>query len=207
MDKPIFFTGVGSRETPPAVLANMRSLGRDFAKHGWILRSGAADGADQAFEEGALSVHCTFHDCHLYGVCYADAHGQPARCDSGRTEIYLPWPKFNGHKSSLHLVHGDSHGKAAEIAASCHPRWTYLKQPVRNLHMRNVYQVLGKDLNTPSTLLVCWTPDGCESKAERTEFTGGTGTAIEVAWNYKVPIFNLQRPGRLALLQDLLAIV
>jgi len=180
----IYYTGVGSRETPGDILNLMRDFGEAFAKRGWVLRSGAADGADQAFEEGAKRDRMTAHNM----------------------EIYLPWPKFNGHGSTLHLVHGDSHGRAAEIAASVHPRWNKLSPAVRNLHMRNVYQVLGRDLATPSMFLVCWTPDGCESKAERTEFTGGTGTAIELAYNYHVPIFNLANKGRLSQLYGLLQV-
>lgn len=47
------YAGVGSRETPPQVLAVMRSAARVLASRGWILRSGGALGADSAFEAGA----------------------------------------------------------------------------------------------------------------------------------------------------------
>lgn len=51
----------------------MTDLARDLAAHGYILRSGAAEGADAAFERGAGDLK----------------------------EIWLPWPRFNNHPSKL----------------------------------------------------------------------------------------------------------
>ena len=47
-----FYAGIGSRKTPPAVLSDMRRIGRFLACAGWTLRSGGAAGADKAFEGG-----------------------------------------------------------------------------------------------------------------------------------------------------------
>ena len=69
-----FYAGIGSRETPPEVLSEMRWLAAKLAAHDWTLRSGAAQGADAAFESGA----------------------------GEKKEIYLPWRGFNGSRSSLH---------------------------------------------------------------------------------------------------------
>ena len=45
------YAGIGSRETPHLVQIDMREIaGYLFNKFGYILRSGAADGADAAFE-------------------------------------------------------------------------------------------------------------------------------------------------------------
>jgi hypothetical protein len=56
---------------------------------------------------------------------------------------------------------------------------------------------LGKDLNTPSVFVVCWTEDGCFHDNERTKETGGTGQAISVASDNDIPIFNLKlKPHR-----------
>lgn len=183
----IYYTGVGSRQTPDEVLHIMRDFGEAAAKRGWTLRSGAADGADLAFEEGARRVR------------------------NAGMEIYLPWPKFNGHSSPLHLSHGDMHGEAARLARSVHPRWSNLGPQVQKLHVRNVHQVLGPNVESPeywvkSAFLLCWTPDGAECKAERTAETGGTGTAIELASNLGVTVFNLARKGRLGNIDTLLAI-
>lgn len=49
----MFYTGVGSRKTPPEICAFMTGIAQRLAAHGYTLRSGGADGADTAFETGA----------------------------------------------------------------------------------------------------------------------------------------------------------
>lgn len=49
-----YYTGVGSRKTPPDILDMMTRLAQAFAYHGYTLRSGGAEGADTAFEDGAV---------------------------------------------------------------------------------------------------------------------------------------------------------
>ena len=73
--------------------------------------------------------------------------------------------------------------KALEIAASVHPAWDKCSWWAKQLHARNVYQVLGKDLNTPSDLLVCWTKYG--------EEVGGTATAIKLAKLHNISVCNI----------------
>lgn len=163
-----FYTGIGSRETPEPVLEQMRSLAVALAQAGFTLRSGGADGADAAFEQGARTV--------------PGAHMQ----------IYLPWHGFNGNPSPLYTVEP----RAVDVARRLHPAWHRLSPAARKLHGRNCYQVLGLLLDTPSRLLVCWTADGCESAHTRTAKTGGTGTAIALAERHGVPVFNLGKPGR-----------
>lgn len=53
MDTPKYYTGVGSRQTPPHILTMMGFIAVKLAKEGYILRSGGAAGADTAFEKGA----------------------------------------------------------------------------------------------------------------------------------------------------------
>jgi hypothetical protein len=159
------YTGVGSRKTPFEVLERMRSLGYALARAGYLLRSGGADGADEAFERGAKD-------------------------GNGAAEIYVPWPGFNDHPSGL--VRRSLEAEA--IARSAHPAWDRLSPAARKCHTRNVHQVLGFDLRTPSLFVVCWTPDGCTGADTRTAMTGGTATAILVAERYAVPVFNLQEP-------------
>ena len=86
----------------------------------------------------------------------------------------------------------DANKEALAIAAKYHPSWDRLSPFVKNLHGRNVFQVLGRDLKTPSRFLICWTPDGCKSHKERTTKTGGTGTAISIASENNIPVFNLK---------------
>lgn len=48
-----YYTGVGSRDTPPPVLELMTRIALRLAHDGYTLRSGGAFGADLAFEQGA----------------------------------------------------------------------------------------------------------------------------------------------------------
>lgn len=157
------YTGVGSRNVPPEIKELLKDIGRYFSLQGWVLRSGGANGCDSAFEEG---------------------------CDDldGEKEIYLPWRGFNGNISKRYVVSDE----ALDIASRHHPKWVYLKDSVKKMHGRNVYQVLGYNLDIPSNLLICWTGDGCETKKDRTEKTGGTGTAISIAETYDIPVINVQ---------------
>lgn len=61
-----YYTGIGSRSTPAGIQTLMTSLATALANDNWILRSGGAEGADAAFEAGALYKR-----------------------------IYLPWNGFN----------------------------------------------------------------------------------------------------------------
>ncbi len=149
------YTGIGSRSTPQNVIFQMEDLSKYLCGCGWVLRSGGAKGADQAFERGA-----------------------DAACR--RKEIFLP--------------SGEIPDQAYEIAAQHHPAWGGLPPYVKKLHARNVQQILGQNLELPSKFVICWTPDGAETKT--TKETGGTGQAIRVANTYNVPVYNLANEGR-----------
>jgi DNA-binding XRE family transcriptional regulator len=47
-----YYAGIGSRETPKDICEIMTQLATKLANTGWVLRSGGAKGADQAFEKG-----------------------------------------------------------------------------------------------------------------------------------------------------------
>ena len=47
-----YYTGIGSRETPDSILSLFNDIVFQLAGLGYTLRSGGADGADTAFEEG-----------------------------------------------------------------------------------------------------------------------------------------------------------
>ncbi|MBQ0917019.1 hypothetical protein KBW71_01060 [Hydrogenophaga aromaticivorans] len=159
----ILYAGIGSRQTPPDVLAYMKHIGGRLVAGGYVLRSGAANGADEAFEAGCVSVN-------------------------GPAEIWLPWKGFNGHPDTG-LYPSDEH---FEKASELHPGWAHLGRGPRALHARNVGQILGADLQTPVAFVVCWTADGCEMEATRNRDTGGTGTAIALASRMDIPVYNLQ---------------
>lgn len=163
-----YYAGIGSRETPADIILKMKVWAKVLAEMGYTLRSGGADGADKAFELG---------------------------CDAakGAKEIYLPWKGFNFNKSPLFDISEQAFTMGKQVYG---PRWVVLKQSVRRLHSRNLYQVLGATLDNPSKFVLCWTKDGCVSAATRTRETGGTGQAIACATMfpalYDIPVFNLK---------------
>jgi hypothetical protein len=103
-------------------------------------------------------------------------------------EIFLPWPNFNHNKSDLCNISVEAY----KLAWEHHPHWAALKQSVRKLHARNVHQILGKDLKTPSSAVICWTQDGANTAKDCTRLTGGTGMAIRIAHEHKVPVYNIK---------------
>lgn len=98
----------------------------------------------------------------------------------------------------------DAIPEAVEIASRFHGAWHLCSDYAKLLHGRNVQQVLGKDLKTPSKFLICWTSDGCTCHSERTVKTGGTGTAISVASYYKIPVFNLFHEKHVKMIKNMI---
>jgi hypothetical protein len=147
------YAGIGSRETPPETLSKMVQLGAFLALMNCTLRSGGAPGADKSFEEG----------CDL---------------QNGPKEIYIPWKGFNGSRSTLYNIPP----RAMLIAEKYHPNWKALSQGAQKLMARNVCQILGKNLDTTSNFVVCYTVKG--------KGLGGTGQALRIAKDYNVPIFD-----------------
>lgn len=164
----MYYAGIGSRETPDVILSQMEFLAMKLAVRGITLRSGGARGADTAFQNGCTRV-------------------------GGSMELWLPKPPFNSPTEDFKLP-TDYH---FDIVSQHHPRWASLKEFIQRLHARNVGQILGTDGQDPSKFVICWTPDGCIDQASRSYVTGGTGTAISIACEYNIPIFNLQRPNEL----------
>jgi len=62
-----YYAGIGSRKTPESILRLMSSIAEYLSNQGYILRSGGAEGADKAFEQGC----------------------------KGDKEIFIPWNGFN----------------------------------------------------------------------------------------------------------------
>lgn len=149
----VIYAGIGSRTTPPEVLKKMEAAGRAMAVLGFTLRSGGAEGADEAFERG----------CDLR---------------NGAKEIYLPWQHFRKNPSPLF----GSTKEARAIAKQYHPNWEVLGDRARDFMGRNSFQILGRDLQTPVTFVLCWTPGG--------KTIGGTGQALRIAEDRGIPIIN-----------------
>lgn len=164
------YTGIGSRSTPPEELQRLRDLAAMLAGEGYELRSGAADGADMACEQG----------CDLAG---------------GAKSIWLPWPGFQNRRPDPNGSTFLPAPQAFQMAALLHPRWALLTRGPRALHARNCHQVLGHSLDEPSDFALCWTADGAQTAKDVNSKTGGTGTAIRLSSQRGVPVFNLAREG------------
>lgn len=129
----MIIAGVGSRETPSAILTEMTLIGAWCRSQKIWVRSGHAPGADQAFELGAQEY------------CIA----------------YIPWEGFErGFKTRARMRVPEAWGTLQSHAAGFHPAWSRLSDPVRRLMGRNSAQVLGERLDTPVQALVAWTKDG-----------------------------------------------
>lgn len=158
------YTGVGSRNTPDRILDIMEHVGYVLVRRGYVLRSGGAEGADKAFEAG---------------------------CDAaqGSKKIYIPWSGFNNYISDgmsvMTLDQGNRDG-AIDIIKDVHPAFNRLSRGALALHARNVYQVMGIYLDSPSQFLLCYAPTDKDGVP-----TGGTRTAWVVAQMFGVPRFNL----------------
>ncbi|RWB40440.1 MAG: hypothetical protein EOQ44_25185 [Mesorhizobium sp.] len=165
------YCGIGSRETPAVTLKVMRYIAAHLASEGWTLRSGAAPGADSAFEQGV--------DDHIVST-----FGKP----ESYKEIYLPWFNFNGSNSKLHPGLIPFTAQELSLAENTHPAWHRCSPSARRMHTRNVRQILGCEaVNgptvTPVKFVICWT-EGAKMK-------GGTAQALRIAQSCEIPIINL----------------
>ena len=141
-----FYAGIGSRKTPLEILTVMRHAAMALAKNGWTLRSGGAQGADTAFEHGAIDA-------------------------SGCKEIY--------HATDCTIA-------SMEIARAHHPAWHLCSEYARKLHGRNALIVLGRDLITPSSFVLCWQDPSLTR--------GGTKMGIAIAEDRDIRVHNLFDP-------------
>lgn len=159
-------TCIGSRRLPRSQRPRLAAVARWLETLGYTLRSGGAQGSDEAFEAGLLHPE--------------------------RAEIYLPEPGFNGHASPLY----DATPEAFVLAQRFHPAWHRCSDFAKRCHARNGHQVLGRDLATPSRLVVCWTPGAMD--------IGGTAQALRIARHpdYAIDVYNLADPYASRLLEQ-----
>lgn len=130
-----YYAGIGSRKTPSEVCEKMTRIAEILSSK-YILRSGGANGADSAFENGA----------------------------EDRKEIYLPQNYFNSRKcdNKYYFNYQEMPGavQAQKTVRLYHPAADNLSDYAFHLHSRNAMQILGKNMNDPVEFVVCWTPEG-----------------------------------------------
>lgn len=80
---------------------------------------------------------------------------------------------------------------AEGMAMAVHPAWEACKEGARKMHIRNVFQVLGRTLDSPSKMLIAWTRLDKHGNPK-----GGTATAINLARDQigEDKVFNLNKP-------------
>jgi hypothetical protein len=159
----------------------MRRLANHLREQGWVLRSGGAEGADEAFEQGVMD--------------------DPEYTEND-LEIYLPWPGFCGHQPSVCNIVAprlQNWSQAVARASLIHPIWNELKRSHQLLHGRNIYQVYGLDLESPAAYIVYYARERADGEVD-----GGTRTAVMAARQAGVRELNLYRPAVLTKLTELL---
>lgn len=170
------YAGVGSRRTPAAVLAAMRDLAQALGDLGWALSTGGADGADTAFQDGAL------------------------RTDAPIT-VHAPWPGYNGFRpgreseSDIDVVVPRPDERLAgvpyvDLARRHHPLWGRCGRGARALFLRNVSILAGArrgDGLVPPAFVLAWTANGLGTGRD----AGGTGHTLRLADALGIPAVNL----------------
>ena len=143
----------------------------------YILRSGGADGADDAFFRGVTP-----------------------ELQQTRMQIFLPGDRFKRHKAGLQgcidATRLPAWSRALETVDKYHPVPYRLSAFARKLMARNTMQVLGANLDDPVKFVACWTPGGA--------LVGGTGQALRIADDHGIPTRNLGDPAVLENIGDFL---
>lgn len=102
--------------------------------------------------------------------------------DISQKEIYIPWEGFGFGIVPKYSKFAD------DLLKELHPAYNRLTPGAKKLHLRNINQVLGIDLETPSDFLICWANFDRSGNPK-----GGTRTAWMLAKKYGVPCFNLKK--------------
>lgn len=163
----LFYAGIGSKSTPQDIQDEMKKFATIAFENKWILRSGCTDGADSAFESG---------------VPFAE---------SSAVELFVPWKGYSERENVI-IEQLKPLDDARLIASQYSLGWEKLSPPVKLTLTCNVRQILGDTLDKPVSFVLCWTSDGCESRATRTDESGSTGLAIALADAAGIPIINMK---------------
>lgn len=188
MSLDINATVIGSRETPLPAQDSITNFSSAVQRNNGVVRSGGAPGADSACERGITNPYAK--------------------------QIFLPFPNFNGVKSgigvyTLDQLHSHHQQAAEEIASRFHPNWSAVlrNNAAVKLMTRNVFQILGPDLNLPSDMVVMWAKGSRSLVAKKDsqnrifDVPGGTGLAVRLAHHLEIPILHVDLPEHQSILQ------
>ncbi len=171
------YAGVGDPQTPDDIQRQMQRIAARLAHLGLRLRTTPMAGAHSAWLAGTIAA--------------TSLGSQPVR---ERRELYLPWPSY-AHQPQATV--SSPTRQAESVARVIYPAYGTHDSAQRAVLATHIHLVLGADLHQPIDLLVCWTAEGAQTQAQADTSTP-TGIAIGVAQRWNIPVFNLQRPGRVA---------
>jgi predicted NAD-dependent protein-ADP-ribosyltransferase YbiA (DUF1768 family) len=183
---PRTYAGIGSRETPPGILAYMTETASKLEGMGYILNSGGARGADSAFADGVKNKKNT-------RILIPESEANKSLWDK-RTKSFVlddkgnKQPKFPG-KNYRTRYHETPEGLAS--VDKYHPNPQALGPSARELMARDYYQVMGNPSANmfPASFVLCWAPVDKDGNA-----LGGTGQAVKIAEDHHIPVYNLSIP-------------
>ncbi len=169
-----YYAGIGSREIDYRTSMVMQRIASLLEKKDFILRSGGANGADNAFEIGVKSRF--------------------------NMNIHLPHKSFNGRYagSNGYIYLDDTTSENYRLAYESlkfHPSGFKISASPKNFMIRNFFQVCGYIGESNSEFIVCWTKGGANGyNIKTTRDDGGTGQAIRIASSLDIPVYNLKDP-------------
>lgn len=172
-----FYSGIGSRATPPTTQRIMMYFARELERDGYTLRSGNATGADQAFAKGVVKNAQIWLPWKDFEKDFQEKHpdhryrlvGDYCTCGEPDDEAWDSVEKFHPNFNNMHKLVGTPTEKKY---------YTFLKFMARNYR-----QIRGLGDEPDSQFVVCWTPKG--------EEVGGTAQAIRIARHFDIPVYNL----------------
>lgn len=166
-----YFALVGSREGPTEQdFKTIKEAGRLITEAGFGISSGDAIGTDRAFHEGCMES-VNYHKLN-HRIYVVDFNGN----------------RYNRAKHYGHFIDAsklEMRDEAIRLVQSVVPHFNYIKPYSQDLHTRNVYQILGSDLQTPVKALIYWAPP--KGNLDDEIVKGGTNTALQLAKRYNIP--------------------
>lgn len=131
-----YYAGIGSRSIDVDNYLLASKIAVELERQGWTLRSGNAQGSDQAFANEVKE----------------------------KAQIWLPWASFEKEfqeerPKHTYLIINASDQDATDSVDKYHPCPDNFSGAVRKLMARNYRQVVGKN-QLDSSFILCWTPNG-----------------------------------------------
>lgn len=162
-----YYTGIGSRETPIDTQHLMTEIAMRLRAEGWTLRTGSVSRADKSYQIAA----------------------------GENKEIYVPWDNFNSSQTGISSLTEESSRMAHDIwkfrekkglvptEGSISGKWEELHPGTKAMLAKAMCMLLGRNLNTPSDMVICWTPGA--------KIVGISSHVICLAIFKHIPVFNL----------------